>query len=99
MLLQRISNLREQPGAYQVPVRIVHLLEMVQVDENNREFVVVALGTVDLRLEDEAHVPRIIKRRTVVGDGQLVNFLYVPRVLSSNCRKGSKRFEQLQVPW
>src|SRR6266480_457257 len=98
MLLQRISDLRQQPGAHQVPVRIVYLLEMVQVDENDREFVVVALRTVDLRLQDEAHVPRVIERSAVVGDGQLVNFLDVPGVLQGDGRKVRKRLEQLQVP-
>src|SRR5438046_9154824 len=97
MLLQRISDLRQQPGAHQVPVRIVYLLEMVQVDENDREFVVVALRTVDLRLQDEAHVPSVIKRSAVVSDGQLVNFLDVPGVLQGDGRKVRKRLEQLQV--
>src|SRR2546428_2512889 len=87
MLLQRISNFRQQPRANQMPVRIVHLLEMVQVDEHDREFVVVALRAVNLRLQDEAHVPRVIERSAIIGDGQLVNFLDVPRIFQRNRRK------------
>src|SRR5216684_2134423 len=78
-------------------MRVVHLLEMVQVDEYDREFVVVALRAVNLRLQDEAHVPRVIKRSAIVGDGQLVNFLNVSRVFQRNRGEVRKRFEQLQV--
>src|SRR6266566_9517344 len=71
---------------------------MVQVDEHDREFVVVALRPVNLRLQDKTHVPRVIQRRAIVGDGQLVNSLHVPGVLQRNGREIRERLEQLQVP-
>src|SRR5205823_13871076 len=71
--------------------------KMVQVDENDREFVVVALRAVNLRLKNKAHVSRVIERRAIVGDGQLVNLLNVPRIFQRNRRKIRKRFKQLQV--
>ena len=60
--LQRIANFREQPGADQMAVRVVDLLEVIEIDEHQREFVVVALRTVDFRLQDETHVPRVVQR-------------------------------------
>src|SRR5580692_6704986 len=40
-------------------VCIVHLLEMIKIDEYQRELIIVALRAVDFRLEDEAHVPGV----------------------------------------
>src|SRR5260370_34960975 len=80
-----------------MPVRIVHLLKMIKVDEHDREFVIVALRAVNLRLQDEAHVTGVIERSAIVGDGQLVNFLDVSRVFQRNRGEVRKRFEELQV--
>ena len=71
---------------------------MVKVDEYQRELVVVALGAVDFRLQDETHVPRVVKGRAIVPDGQVVNFLDVPRVFQRDGGKVRERFQQLQVP-
>ena len=35
----------------------------------------------------------------IVGDGQLVNAFYVPRILQRDGGKVGKRFEQFQVAW
>ena len=42
MLLQSISDLRQEPRTYQVPVGIVDLLEMVEVNENDGELITIA---------------------------------------------------------
>ena len=78
-------------------LRVVHLLEMIQVNEDERKLVSVPLGTVNLRLEDETHVTRVVKRRAIVCDGQFVNALYVTRIFKRDCRKVRERFEQLQI--
>src|SRR6267143_34808 len=78
-------------------VRVVHLLEMIQIDKNDRKLIIVALRAVDFRLEDEAHVARVIQRGAVVLDGQFVNSLHMARILESNGSKVRERFEQFQV--
>src|SRR5712664_3256422 len=78
-------------------VRVVHLLEMIEIDKNDRKLVVITLRAVDFRLQDEAHVPRIVQRRAVVLDGQLVNSLHVARILESDGGKVRERFQQFQV--
>src|SRR5580692_11212115 len=42
-------------------VCIVHLLEMIKIDEYQRELIIVALRAVDFRLEDSLHVPGILE--------------------------------------
>src|SRR6266850_3716572 len=79
-------------------VRVVHLLEMIEIDKNDRKLVIVALRAVDFRLQDEAHVARVVQRGAVVLDGQLVNSLDVARVLESDSGKIRERFQQFQVP-
>src|SRR6476661_4258092 len=81
MGLESVANFREQARSHEMAMRVVYLLEMIQVDEHQGELVVIALRTVDFRLEYEAHVPGVIKAGAIVGDGQLVNSLYVPGVL------------------
>jgi hypothetical protein len=78
-------------------VRIVDLLEMIQVDEDQRKLVVISLRTVDFRLEDEAHVPGVVEAGAIVGDGQFMNSFYVPGILKGDGRKVGKSFEQLEV--
>src|SRR5580700_7367485 len=78
-------------------VSVIHLLEMVQVDEHQRKLVVVPLRTVNFRFEDEAHVPRVVKAGAVVRDGQLVNSFHVPGVFERDGGKVGKSFEQLEV--
>src|ERR1700730_19442433 len=79
-------------------VRIVHLLEMIEIDKNDRKLVVVTLRAVDFRFQDEAHMRRVVQRGAVVLDGQLVNPLDVTRVLKRDGGKIRERFEQLEVP-
>src|SRR2546426_11586161 len=78
-------------------VRVVHLLEMIEIDKNDRKLVIVPLRAVDFRFQDEAHVARVIQRGAVVLDGQLVNSLYMARILDSDGSKVGKSFEQFQV--
>src|SRR6266478_5373400 len=77
-------------------VRVVHLLEMIEINKNDRKLVIVPLRAVDFRLQDEAHVPRVIQRGAVVLDGQLVNSLHVARILESDSGKVRERFQQFK---
>ena len=72
---------------------IIHLLEMVQIDKNERKLVVVPLRPVNLGLQDESHMPRVIQRRAIIGNRKFVNALHVSRILQRNRRKVRKRFQ------
>src|SRR5580700_5646197 len=78
-------------------VGVVHLLEMIEIDEHQRELIIVALRTVNFRLEDEAHVAGVVETRAIVGDGQFVNSLHVPGIFERDGRKVGKSFEKLEV--
>src|ERR1700730_6137136 len=78
-------------------VRVVHLLEMIEIDEHQRELIIVALRTVNLRLEDEAHVPGVVQTSAIVGDGQLVNSFHMPGIFECDGSKVGKSFKKLEV--
>src|SRR3989449_294279 len=95
--LDLLADLGEQLRAHQVPESVVDLLEMVEIDEDQREFVVVALGAVNLRFQDEIQVARVVKAGAVVGDRELMNSLDMPGVLERNGSKVGQGFQQRQV--
>src|SRR5580692_3729599 len=78
-------------------VGVVHLFEMIQIDEDQRKLVVVALRTVDFRFENETHVPGVVKTGAIVRDGELVNTLHVPGILERDGGKVGESFEQLEI--
>src|SRR5215469_12055638 len=71
---------------------------MVQIDEYQRKLVVVPLRAINLRLQDVAHVSRVVERRAIISDGQVVNFLDVAGVLERDGGKIRERFEEFQIP-
>ena len=93
MRFKRVADFRQQPRTDQMAVSVVHLFEVIKIDENQRKFVVVALRSIDFRIENEAHVPRVVERRAIIGNGQFVNALYVPRIFERDRGKIGKRFE------
>src|SRR5215510_5198838 len=80
-----------------MPMSVVDLLEMIEIDEDDGELVVVALRPVNLRLQNETHMPRVVEGRAVIRDRQLVDALDVTGVFQSDGGKVGKRFEELQV--
>ena len=95
--LHDLPDFRQQLGPDQVAVRVVDALEVVEVDEHQRKFVAVALRAVNLRLQNEIHVPRVVQAGAVVGDGQFVNALDVARVFERDGREIRQRLEQRQI--
>jgi hypothetical protein len=97
MGLHHLTDFGEQLGADQVAVRVVDGLEMIEVDEHERKFVAVALRAVDLRLQNEIQVPRVVQAGAIVGDGELVDALHVARVFQGDGGEIRQGFEQRQV--
>src|SRR5437899_8653537 len=80
-----------------MPMRVVDLLEVIEVDEHDGELIVVTLGAVNLRLQDETHMPRVVEGGAVIGDGEFMNALDVAGILKSDGRKIRKRFQKFEV--
>ena len=78
-------------------VSVVDLLEMIEIDEHQRKFVVVALRAINFGFENESHVPRVVQRRAIIGDRQLVDALDVARIFERDGGEIRQRFEQFQI--
>src|SRR5262249_21780610 len=71
---------------------------MVEIDEDQRELVVIALRAINFGFENESHVAGVVKRSAVVGDGEFVDALDVTRIFERNRGKVRKCLEQLEIP-
>src|SRR5580765_6079956 len=74
-------------------MRIVHLLEVVKIDEQYAELIAETRGTVNFRLERLVKMARVVQARAVVGDRQFLNLFDGARVLD---RDGSVVAQGLQ---
>ena len=86
MILDDVADHPQEFGPDKVAVVVVDLLEVVEVNENNGEFVFVAGGTVDFRIEDKVEVAGVVKRRAVVRNRQFVNPLDVAGIFERDGR-------------
>ena len=78
-------------------VRVVHSLEEIQVNEDQREFIAVSLRAVNFRFQNKVQMAGVVKIRAVIGDGQFMNSLYVARIFNGDGREVGKRFEQCEA--
>src|SRR5690348_10161439 len=76
---------------------VIHALEVVEVDEDYRELVAIAMGAVNLRVEHEIKMARIIERGAIVRDREFMDALHVARILDGNRRIIRERFKQRQL--
>src|ERR1043166_2841041 len=84
MALDSMSNFRQKLAAGEVAVRVIDLLEVVEVDEQHRELVTEAGRTIDLGLKSFIKMPGVIQASAVVGDGQFLDALDRARVIDGN---------------
>src|SRR6202030_4708445 len=80
-----------------MPVSIIHILEMIEVDEDQRELECIAMRAVNFGVEHEIQVAGVVQRGAVVCDRQLVNPLHMPRVFDGDGRIVCERFQKYQV--
>src|SRR5579864_5086125 len=78
-------------------VCVIHSLEEIQINKDQREFVAVALRSVDFRFENEVQVAGVVQICAVIGDGQLMNALYVARIFNRDGREIGERFQKRQA--
>ena len=78
------AEFREQFAADEMPVSIVDLLEMIEVDEDDAELIAEALRAVDLGFERLVKVTRVVEAGAVVGDGEFLNALDRARLRQAN---------------
>src|SRR6476469_10826366 len=65
-------------------VSVIHLLEVVQIDEQNGELVAVACGTVDFGFQSLVKMPGIVEPGAIVRDGEFLNFFYRPGIFNGD---------------
>src|SRR5689334_20133909 len=76
---------------------VIHALEVIEIDEDYRELVAIAMGAVNLRVEHEIKMARIIERGAIVRDREFMDALHVPGVFDGNRRIIRERFKQRQL--
>ena len=81
-----MPHLGEHTAADQMPVFVVHLLEIVQVDKDQAELSLEAPRPFNLRLHLLVKVTHVEQSRAFVGDGQLLNTLHRARILNGDRR-------------
>ncbi len=63
---------------------IVDLLEVIQVDEHNSEFIIESSRAINFRFKGLIKMPGIVEPRAVVSDGQLLNSFDGARVFDGD---------------
>src|SRR6266568_7309562 len=92
--LDQISDLRQQLASNQVSVRVVHLLEVVKIDEEDGEFIVETRRAIDFRFQRLVKVARVVEASAIVRDGEFLDFLYRARVLDGDRGKVAQRLQE-----
>src|SRR6266702_921858 len=92
--LDQISDFRQQFAANQVAVGVVYLLEMVEVDEQHREFVSESRRAINLRLQCLIEMARIVEPGAIISDGQFLDFFDRTRVFNRNRRIVAQRLQE-----
>ena len=95
--MQQLPHLLEQRAAHQVPVGVVDGLEVIQIQEHQRQRVVEALRAPHLVIQLRAQVPRVVAAGVLVGDRQLLHPAEVARVLDGDRRVVRDGRERRQV--
>ena len=73
----RCADFGEELGAHQVTVGVVDIFKVVEVDEDQRKLEGVAMRTVQLGIEHEIQMARVVEGGAIVGDRELVDALDV----------------------
>src|ERR1700722_7647737 len=97
LILHCLPDLGEQLGAGQVAVGVVDILEMVEVDKNQRKLKSVPMRTIYFGVQHEIQAPGVVERGAIVGDGEFVNSLNVTRVFYGDCGVVRKSFQERQI--
>ncbi len=92
-----LADFGEKLRAHQVAVCVVHILEVIEIDEDERKLEGVAVRAVDLGIEHEIQMARVVEAGAIVGDRQFVDALDVARVFDGDGGVIGERFEQREV--
>src|SRR2546426_9871899 len=72
LVAQQAAHLRQRPAPRQMAVGVVDRLETVEVEEDDRDRLPVALRPLDLPSEKRVQIARVVEARRVVGHRQLL---------------------------
>src|SRR6185437_9474938 len=87
-------DLVEQLAADQMPVRVVDLLEMVEVDEDDAELVIETMRTIDLRFERLVQMSCIVKAGAIVRNREFLDLFDGACVLDGDSRVVAERMQE-----
>ena len=73
------------------------ILEVVEVDEDQRKLERISVGAVNFRIQHEIQMPRVVEAGAIVGDRQLMNALHVARIFNGDGGVVGQRFQQRQI--
>src|SRR5689334_15257575 len=97
MVAKNLPDLGEQLGAREMAMGIVDGLKVIEIEEHERELIAVSLGTVDFSFKNRVQVPSVVKAGAIIGNGQFMDALHVPRIFEGNRCKIRQSLEQGQV--
>ena len=82
--LDGVANLGEQLAADEMSVGIVHLLEVVEIEEEDAELVSETRRAVDLGFERLVEMTRVVESGAVVRDGQFLDAFHGARIIDGD---------------
>src|ERR1700691_1878654 len=75
LVLHGCADLRKQPGANQMTVGVVDVLEVVKVDKDQRKLKGVAVRAINLSIQHEIQMPGIVETCAVIRNREFVDSL------------------------
>ena len=94
IVTKRLSHLPQQFAANQMSILIIDVLEVVEIQKQQAEFVTEALRAVNLLGKHRKQMARIVQASAIVGDAELLNALNSASVLNGNCGVVGESLEQ-----
>ena len=92
--LDHESDLVQQFASDEMSVGIVDRLEVVEVDEDDAEFVVETMRAIDLGFERLIQMASVVQAGAIVGDRELLDFLNSSGILDSDRGIVAQRVEE-----
>ena len=81
-----------------MPVRVIDLLEMIEINEHNGKLISETSRAVNLGLQRLIKMPRVVEAGAVVGDGQFLNLLHRTRIFNRDGGIVAQRLQKERSP-
>ncbi len=78
-------------------MRVVDLLEVIEVDEQDGEFISKSRRTINLSFERLIKMARVVKPGAIIGDSQFLNYLEGTGILNGDCGIVAQRLQEKRL--